>query len=87
MENAEINFRTKLEAVIDAKGVYTSIENEDTKIPAESSLLTSVQAVREALVEKRLTTLYWCDIRDMVADGLTKGSVERVPIVLLASHW
>ena len=38
--------------------------------------------MREALVEGRLTTLYWCDTRDMAADGLTKGSVERDPIVL-----
>ena len=41
--------------------------------------------MREALVEGRLTSLYWCDTRDMVADGLTKGSVERDPIVLLYS--
>ena len=63
LENAEGAFQTRLEAIIDAKGVYTSIENEDTKVPAESSLLTSVQAVREALVEGRLTSLYWCDTR------------------------
>ena len=73
LENAEGNFRTRLEAIIDAKGVYTSIEHANTNIPAESSLLTSVHAVRGALEEKRLTTLYLCDTRDMVADGLTKG--------------
>ena len=83
LDNAEGNFQVSLEAIIDAKGVYTSIENEDAKIPSESSLLSSVQAVREALVERRLTTLYWCDTRDMAADGLTKGSVERTSIILL----
>ena len=83
MGNGEIKFATNLEAVVDAKGVFTSIENDDTKVPAESSLLSSVQAVREALVEKRLRTLYWVDTRDMVSDGLTKGSVDRAEIILL----
>ena len=82
LENVEGAFRTKLEAVIDAKGVYTDIENEAAKVPAESSLLTSAQAVREALVEGSLTSLYWCDTSGMVADSLTKGSVERIPIIL-----
>ena len=54
-----------------------------SKILAESSLLSSVQAVREAFVEKRLRTLYWVDTRDMVSDGLTKGSVDRTEIILL----
>ena len=83
MDNGEIKFTTASEAVVDAKGVFTSIENEDTKIPAESSLLSSVQAVRGALMEKRLRTLYWVDTRDMVSDGLTKGSVGRTEIILL----
>ena len=39
--------------------------------------------MREALVEKRLRTLYWVDTRDMVSDGLTKGSVERTEIIRL----
>ena len=38
MDNGEVKFKTKLEAVIDAKGVFTSIENEDTKVPAEPSV-------------------------------------------------
>ena len=58
----------------------------DANIRAEPSLLSSVQAVREALVEQRLRTLYWVDARDMVSDGLTKGSVDRTEISLLYEH-
>ena len=83
MDNAEVLLKTNLEAAIDAKGVFTSIENGDTKVPAESSLLSAVQAVREALEEKRLRTLYWVDTRDMVSDGLTKGAVDRAELIRL----
>ena len=72
MDNGHVKFKVASEAVIGAKGVFTSIENEDTKVPTESSLRSSVQAVREAFVGRRIKTLYWCDTRGMVSDGLTK---------------
>ena len=81
MDNGHVKFKVALEAVIDAKGVFTSIENEDTKVPAESSRLSSVQAARKAFVERRLKTLYWCVTRDMVSDGLTNGSVDGAEFI------
>ena len=50
------------------------------KIPAEKSLLSHVQYLRELLDTKLLDALIWIDTRDMVADGLTKGAVERAAI-------
>ena len=52
-------------------------------MPAESSLLSSIQAVRETRFERRLRTLYWVDTRDMVADGLATGSVDRTELIRL----
>ena len=47
------------------------------KTPAEKGLLSHVQFVRELLDTKVLTALMWIDTRDMLSDGLTKGSVDR----------
>ena len=49
MDNGHAQFKVALEAVIDAKGVLTSVEHEDTTMPAESSRFSFVQAAREAL--------------------------------------
>ena len=79
-------YRTTLEACIDARGVHSAIEAKETKTPAESSLLTSVQSVRELLDLKRLQALHWIDTRDMLGDGLSKGSVQRDAIIKLLSQ-
>ena len=81
--DAESQFRTHLEACVDARSVYTAIENKDTKVPLECSLLPSIQSVRELIDEHRLRRFYWVDTRDMLPDGLTKGSVDRVAILRL----
>ena len=47
------------------------------KHPAEKGLLSHVQFVRELLDTKVLDALLWIDTRDMLADGLTKGAVDR----------
>ena len=47
------------------------------KPPTEKSMLTHVQYLRELLDTKVLASLSWCDTRDMLADGLTKGKVDR----------
>ena len=57
--------------------VYAAVEAKETKIPAESSLLSSIQSVRELLDLKRLRKLHWIDTRDMISDGFTKGSIDR----------
>ena len=77
------SFKTSLEVCIDARGVHSAIEAKETKTPAESSLLSSVQSVRELLDLKRLRALHWIDTRDMLGDGLTKGAVQRDAIILL----
>ena len=39
--------------------------------------LSHVQYLRELMDNRVLDALAWQDTRDMAADGLTKGSVER----------
>ena len=57
--------------------VHAAIAAAFLKIPAEKSLLFHVQFLRKLLDTKFLEALVWLDTRDMAADGLTKGAVER----------
>ena len=62
---------------IDALSVFAAITATYIKAPAEKGLLSHVQFVRELLDSQVLTALQWIDTRDMVADGLNKGAVDR----------
>ena len=65
------------------------MQAKETKVPAECSLLSSVQCIRELVDEQRLKMLYWIDTRDMLPDGLTKGSVDRSALLTVISknYW
>ena len=62
---------------LDAKSVYAAITASEVKVPAEKSLLTHILYLREMLDTHVMHYLVWLDTRDMVADGLTKGAVDR----------
>ena len=70
-------WNVKLSLYVDAMTVYAAVTATFVKIPAEKSLLSHIQYIRELLDTKVLEALVWLDTRDMVADGLTKGSVDR----------
>ena len=57
--------------------VYAAVTATFIKIPAEKSLLSHIQHTRELLDTKILEALVWLGTRDMLTDGLTKGSVDR----------
>ena len=61
---------------LDAKSVYAAVSATFIKTPAEKSLLTHVQFLREWLDYDILTAMLWIDTRDMASDGLTKGTVD-----------
>ena len=62
---------------VDAKSVYAAVTASFLKTPAEKSLLSQVQYIRELLDSFVLRSIIWADTRDMQADGLTKGAVDR----------
>ena len=65
---------------IDALSVFATITATYIKAPAEKGLLSHVQFVRELLDSHVLSVLSWLDTRDMIADGLTKGSIDRLAL-------
>jgi len=62
---------------VDAKSVYAAVTATFLKTPAEKSLLSHVQFLRDMLDNRVIKHIVWIDTRDMYADGLTKGSVSR----------
>ena len=70
-------WNVKLSLYVGAMSVYAAVIATFIKIPAEKSLLSHIQYIRELLDTKVLEALVWLDTRDVVADGLTKGSVDR----------
>ena len=70
-------WNVRLSLYVDAMSVYAAVTATFIKIPAEKSLLSHIQYIRGLLDTKVLEALVWLDTRDVVADGLTKGSVDR----------
>ena len=62
---------------IDALSVYASITATFIKTPADNSVLFHLKYIRELLDNKVLAAMCWTDTRDMMADGLTKGTIDR----------
>ena len=67
----------RVEMAIDARAVFDALTAQDASEPSESSLKLHVLAFRDRLFRGVCSILWWTDTRDMVADGLTKGGVDR----------
>ena len=63
---------------VDAKAVHDSIRASHACEPAESSLKLHLISVRDRMAHGLIRRFYWVDTRDMLADGLTKGGIDRL---------
>ena len=66
-----------LDICVDARAVYDAISATDACEPAESNLKLHLISVRDMMTRNMIRRLYWVDARDTLADGLTKGGVDR----------
>ena len=66
-----------LQVCTDGMSLLTALENIVAKIPTEASTLHHVQWLQELTRHRVLDAVFWVDTRDMIADGMTKGSVPR----------
>ena len=67
----------KMWLCIDAMSVLAAMSAEAVRAPAEESLVGHVLWLRELADRGILIGAAWVDTRDMLSDGLTKGSVDR----------
>ena len=65
---------------VDAMSVLAAMTAEAVRAPAEKSLIGHLLWLRELADRGILTGAAWVDTRDMLSDGLTKGSVDRASI-------
>ena len=66
-----------LDLSVDARAVYDAVAATDTCEPAESSLKLHLLSVRNRMETRVIRKFHWVDARDMLADGLTKGGIDR----------
>ena len=69
------------DAAVDAKAVFDGITAEQPKTPAEKPLFLHALAMREYLESGHVDRLWWLGTLAMLADGMTKGSVEREALI------
>ncbi len=65
---------------LDALSVHAAIAATFVKTPAENGVFCHLLFIRELLDYGILHALVWVDARDMLADGMTKGAVDRSAI-------
>ena len=74
-----------LDAGVDARSVFDSATAQQVRTPADKQLILHVRALREHLDEGLIDVFYWIDTEDMLPDGMTKGSIDRKPLLALAN--
>ena len=79
--HAECERSIEHDAGIDARAVFDGVTATQPRTPAEKPLFLHALAVREHLEAGHLSRLWWFDTRAMLADGLTKGAVDREALV------
>ena len=78
----------QMHAVVDAYSVFSGITCEHIKTPQEAHTLYHAQWCRELLELGVLHQLWWCDTRDMLADGMNKGTVPRAALIkAMQGRW
>lgn len=63
---------------IDAKSVFSALSATFVKTPADCSSLTHLHYAQAQPKRKVLTSILWMGARDTIADGLTRGSGDRI---------
>ena len=79
--HAECRRAVEHDAAVDAKAVFDGVAVEQPKTPADKTLFLHALAMREYLESGHVDRLWWFDTLARLADGMTKGSVEREALI------
>ena len=66
-----------IDLCVDARAMYDAIAATHVCEPAESSFKLHLLSVRDSMIHGAIRALYWVDARNMLADGLTTGGIDR----------
>ena len=75
-----------MDLCVDARVVFDTVSASDICDLAESSLKLHLISVRDRMVQGIIRFLYWVDTRDMLADGLTRGGIDRALLDAVCEH-
>ncbi len=68
--------------------MFSTLRNADLVRPTDESLCVYVSALREDMSSGRIRRLYWINTKEMLADGLTKGTIPRDGLLeASAGNW
>ena len=70
-----------LEIVTDNQVLFSSVSAERLNVPTEPHLLYLLRALRDRIDSGTVKALWWIDTRDMISDALTKGGLNRQPLL------
>ena len=68
-----------LDVCVDARAVCDAISAADACEPAESGFKLYLISVRDRMTYGLMRRFFWVDTRDVLADGLTQGGIDRLP--------
>ena len=67
----------KIDGCVDAMSWIRALAASPIKVPQEKSFLLNLLWIADHIRTGLLKSLSWSDTRDMIADGLTKGLIDR----------
>ena len=67
----------KIDGFVDAMLLIRALAASSIKLPQEKSFLLNLLWIADHIRTGLLKSLSWSDTRDMIADGLTKGPIDR----------
>ena len=79
-------YTLEVHACTDARSVFDSVANPKAVKATEEHLLVHILKLKEFIKNGLVKGLWWVDTRDMVADGLTKGVLDRAAILALTEQ-
>ena len=72
-----------VEGVVDAKAVFGAVTADVVKTPDDKIMLDHALNLRRLLDRSALRVLWWTNSLDMIAEGMTKGSIDGKEILHL----
>eukprot|EP00959_Pyramimonas_sp_CCMP1952_P360990 7560337-Pyramimonas_sp.AAC.1 len=74
-------FSRKIVVFTDSESFFKACAVAEFQLPTERHLSYTVMRVREWLGRGIIAELIWIDTRDMLCDGLAKGSISRFDVM------
>ena len=74
------------DACVDAKAVFDGITAQCPRTPADKPLFLHALAMREYLEAGWVDRLWWLDTLARLADGMTKGSIDREALIIVCQQ-